>query len=414
MNVKAAFLQNIKISTGIVKDKDYVFSLFVAVYLVLNAANSSFQTVFPFLQNMLFKLLIMGILGLFLVYAISFMKSKEIFLFATLEAVMIVAYVYSYALGAPLGKLASMAVTSLMVCVPLGVCAFFIEDKQILYRMLFRSSWVILALSVFEMIGNMGGIYSQHFSYMLCLVAIIHSMEMFNRKKWGYILLIAAEIAMIVFYGSRGALICIFAYYILKVVTNIRDDRKRIVILSVVLLAGLFLFLFASRLGELLYNYLLSMGYNIRTLKILARGDFITHDSGRSELWDTVIRCIKEKPFTGWGICGAVDEMGFPYPHQFYMDLVLSFGWPIGVLLAIVLFFPVIHTLYSAKGTTKELQLAFLCIGFLSLMVSGTLFSSYFYAIFLGLAAAVPERFKKTLLPKTESADNEETDLCIS
>ena len=377
----------IKIKIKSQEDKDKALSFFICSYLVLNAINSVLQDVLHFSGSRLSmaKMLIAIVIMFLLIRPLLKFKKKEWCRLILWESVIFLAYLWSWLLGVSTSRITGWASTTMMVCVPIAIAAAFVRDKSILYTYLCRFSWIIWLVLIVNMRGSTDDLYDMHFSYGLLLVMLLHMNELINTGKKRYIPCLVIQLYMLLSYGSRGALVCIVVFMILKVMTNVESKTKRICysLLLIAISAGLYLLL--TKYALALYAWLLNKGYYSRTIKLLLTGQFASHDSGRGELWNRVIELIKQKPILGWGIRGAVSEMGHPYPHNFFLDCWLSFGIPLGTVLAAFLVIPLRKVITVFKGTYKDMLQILFSIGFVSLMFSSTFFTNYYYFIFMGL-----------------------------
>ena len=383
--------------------KDRSCSTFICLYFLLDNVNSVVQDVFRISGNQLMsiKLFIAGSLLFFMLRPLIHFNNHEWKLFIVSELIGLAAYFYSYILGVKFSVFSEWAGTTLVVCIPLCVFCMVIQDKGILYRMLVKVSYFIFMLLLLDMQGNMTGKrYDLHFSYALLLVIILHFSELISGKSKLFFITIVSGIIMIVLFGSRGTLICLAVYLILKILTNISNKKRRYMYIVLLVVAFGVLYWITNNV-MVIYNFFKELGYTSRTLDLFAQGSFLSHDSGRSGLWEAVWNAINSKMWFGWGIRGAIDEMlGHPYPHQFFMDLWLTFGVPIGTVIIILLLLPVKRVIIEKKGIDKDLYQIFFSLGFVSLMYSNSLFISQYYFVFLGLILS--NRFKQSRSRKYE------------
>lgn len=388
----------LKVSIKSQEDKDKALSFFICSYLVLNAINSVLQDVLHFSGSRLSmtKMLITILMLLLLMRPLLKFKRSEWSRLILGECIILGAYLWSWLLGVSSTKITGWASTTMMVCLPIAISAAFISDKQILYNYLCRFSWIIWIVLIVNMRGSTEDLYDMHFSYGLLLVMLIHINELINTGKKKYILCLIVQFYMLVSYGSRGALVCIVVFLVLKVMTNVEGKTKRICYSFLIIAVSSGLYLLLTQYSSTLYAWLLNKGYYSRTLKLLLTGQFASHDSGRSELWNRVIELIKQKPILGWGIRGAVSKMGHPYPHNFFLDCWLSFGLPIGTIFSLILIIPIRKVVSATKGVYKDLMQILFSIGFVSLMFSSTYFTNYYYFFFMGLLLPYKIQIKKS------------------
>jgi O-antigen ligase len=134
---------------------------------------------------------------------------------------------------------------------------------------------------------------------------------------------------------------------------------------------------------------LVRSGVSSRTAYLLFSGQFIEHDSGRNEIWNSAFTLINQEPIIGWGI-GAANKIIGTYPHQIFLDLWLSFGYLFGTIVAILLLIPFRKVFLNISATPEHLYLLQIFTSMsISLLFSSTLFTNYYFFIALGVALSV-------------------------
>ncbi|MBR5114795.1 MAG: O-antigen ligase family protein [Oscillospiraceae bacterium] len=376
--------------------KDLILIRFVCAYLVMNAINSMVQVTFG-VSGSLFTIIRWSIyLILFVMIALGVLTftKTEIRRFFLLEALVTIVYILSFLINGSNDAL-KWLIDSIGIYIPLAFFSMTVEDKELFYRSFLKTSWVLLVISLIYSVGITG--YNMHFSYTILLIILLHLNEAMNGKKWYYIPT-AVEIILLLRLGSRGAIVSIVVFVVIKILANGTGKKKYIQAALVAIFAGL-VFWVIDRYGIQIYRSIANAGRQSRSLYLLFSGQIFSHDSGRIALWEMSIRAIQEKPVLGWGINGALSELsGHPYPHQLFLDLMLTFGIPIGLILSCIVLVSAIRSLFKPASVQKELMSIFFCIGFVSLMFSGTIFTNYYFFIFLGLIKVFREDERKQLI----------------
>ena len=385
-----------RIKIGKVPDKDFQLSLYICTYLLLNSINSMLQTVFRLSGASLSiaRLIIQGILVLELLIIINHLSLNKVkkFLFGLL--IVLIAYVYSYIIGASLSDMQTWAFSTFTVCVPIAVCASLIDNKQVFYKLLLKFSIPISVVLLISVLGAKNSTYSMHFSYGILVMILLHFSEYDRTKKKTLLIISIVEFTFMLLFGSRGAIICVVFYLIIKIMDadeDIKIKLIRAVLLTVV--AGL-AYYFYNDFSSLILTALRKQGIYSRSINLLFSGNFVSHDSGRNALWAVVIDLIKEKPIWGWGIGGAMNRMPYNYPHQLFLDLFLTFGIPIGLFVGIIFTLQILKVFVLHKSIDKYLMMIFGSVSFVSLMFSGSVYSSYYFSIFLGLSFSLPKSWQ--------------------
>lgn len=367
--------------------KDKEFSRSIGIYLLLNEFNAILQNTFgvtgPALSVLRIVIMLI-IFGIFFRCIIHFNKEESSSIFLILCAALFL-FAYSWACGSQVSSLVDWGITTIGICIPLGVFAYSVKDRNVLYSELYKFSYPVFGLLLINLMGSENLRYDMHFSYMLLYVMIFHLSYMLKNKKYILIPVILFEILILLAYGSRGAIACIGAYLILRILTKIKNVVHIVVYSLLVIIAAFGAQYSIDRYGKVLLEKLQSMGFDARTLRLLLRGTFSSHDSGRSDLWQLTMDFIKQKPVFGWGIHGASQQLGTPYPHQLFLDLWLSFGVILGTAIAILIVISLRKVLLCDNAVVKDMNQMFFSMAFVSLMFSGTLFTSYYFFIMMGL-----------------------------
>jgi O-antigen ligase len=380
----------IKLIRGTSEDRK--LSDFIAVYIFLNSLNSTIQTSFSATGTFLsaFKIISQILLFALLVRSINHMQLQRIkyLFFAELVAVLLCAY--SVLIGASFDEMVMWGQGLVLTYVPLGVATFLVSDKRVLHNTLLRMSWVLLIISIVDFFSAKT-LYDMHFSYAVLFLLLLHLNEAFSRRKKIYVIASVAEAIMILLHGSRGALICLAVYIILKVLWQQYSIMKKIIVSSLIVLVVAVIVLLWDSYYSSIFNLLSRLGISARSLNLIFNGSFLSYDSGRSSIRKATIELILQHPIQGWGIGGAAKlislfgERGSFYPHQLFLDYWLSFGGILGSVFCILTIYLVIKAL-RVKYMERDLLHVFICIGFVPLLFTGTVFAFYYFFLFAGLA----------------------------
>ncbi|MBF6597923.1 MAG: O-antigen ligase family protein [Fermentimonas sp.] len=233
--------------------------------------------------------------------------------------------------------------------IPLGVLVFSINNKEILYKILLKSSYFISAIVFIVFIqifvGNSEEIknYNMFFSYTLLLPTLIHITEFVRTKKKYLLFLSLFEILEILIYGARGPLLWIIIFSFFVIFIN-KNKIKKTFLVAITVFA---IFIFINTDSFLLYltKQLDYYDINSRTITLLTSND-ITLLSSRDLIWNSSISLILEKPILGYGLGNefyAISNdmnMGrdeIVSPHNGILQLALNFGILSGVILSVLI-----------------------------------------------------------------------------
>jgi O-antigen ligase len=262
------------------------------------------------------------------------------------------------------------------VCIPIGICVYSIRNKEIFYDVFLKGTYLITAILSISMFFHFGdNAYNMFLSYSMLTPLLFHINEYFKKKKLFFIIISVYELLIILLYGSRGALLCLAVFILLKIVFGI----KRILNKLAIMLGGLVsISLFAlnyERIGNLILGILEKYGYYSRTLWSLFAGD-ITQLADRDNIWIQCIIMIKEKPIFGWGVGGEVRPLSIALssrvdisPHNGALELMLNYGIPIGITLSIILVLSICRIFFVKNQYHKDLILIYYCSAIVPMVV---------------------------------------------
>ncbi len=270
---------------------------------------------------------------------------------------------------------------------PVVICFISISDYDKLLNKLVVTSFFIsiITLIAFVVLGNnlFSNGYSMGFANIMIFPTNILIYYILNKKtKMMYkilsIILFVSNIFVIFAFGSRGALLDIVAFFLFEIFFNKEKSLKKYLICFTFIIALVILILFYQSIIQILIEIFSNLDLNSRTLYILLTE--ITHDSGRSELWNIIITGIKNSPFSIRGINAEYLLLGI-YSHNFILDLLYEFGLFLGIPAIGYISYGIIKTLFAKKnGYTIILQLVLFSF-FPLLLLSESIWTSMFFWI---------------------------------
>lgn len=203
----------------------------------------------------------------------------------------------------------------------------------------------------------------------------------------------ALNVALILSYGSRGPLLGLIAFAVLRFLVYVFGSKgpvlRKFLVSALVIGAAVLLALSLNDIAAALNHQLNSMGITSRTLEKFLYAD-VASDSGRSVIWNALIPQITtlgNGPFSDQAFLGQGN-----YCHNFVLEVFYDFGVPLGLVLLGVLAYFLVKAFRSC-GTSPWfplfLTMLSFCIGRLAL--SGTFWTeTYFWGLLavMGLCAA--------------------------
>ena len=244
--------------------------------------------------------------------------------------------------------------------IPVGVFAYSIYNKRILYEVLLKGSYFISAILTLSFIlfvmGKSSGhdsSYNMFFSYSMLLPILLHISEFFRQKKILMLFLAIVETFQVLIYGARGPLFMVIIFILIMTFFFIAKLKKVYVLILV--LIGLIAYLNFNTIIFDVNNHLNKYGINSRTLSLII-SDEISNKSSREIIWSASEQLILEKPILGYGLgneyyaigkrVNVIEDTGIVSPHNGLIQLMLNFGLIIGGALG---FFIIISFFKSAK-----------------------------------------------------------------
>jgi len=228
------------------------------------------------------------------------------------------------------------------------------------------------------------GPYSMTLSYYVLLPTLVYLddiMENFSIIKFiNFILSLLIIIAL----GSRGAILCIIFYTIMKLFKLRSKNTFRNLLFLYTLLCITIVFVVNFE-GILLSVNELLLNFNIesRTISLFLRDE--VHLSGRNELYSQTIRAIAENSIFGIGIGGDRLILNGVYVHNIFLEIVANYGIILGSFLIILLALLIIKSIKSKNLNKYNLVIFWISFGLVHLVVSGSYLIDIRFWIFIGL-----------------------------
>ena len=399
------------------KTQDERFSLTIVSFFILQNINASIKSVFNLpseIRNLLSPIVGMVFLCIFFANFKSLYRQipsttiKTLFIFILVYAISI--FQTRMIRQEPINVLVSDSLLwTFAFWIPVGLCAYAITDKSEIYRCLYKYSFLNSVLMLVPFVWyivmsgqQVGSDYNMYFSYSLIVPAVIHLNEYINRKKtWiGFLALI--EILAIVFYGSRGAILCIGGYFLLNMIFAQLPNRIRWSFFFITLFSVGVFFLLSSNL------YLFeSIGLHSRLFQKINDG---TLSEGRDYVFQAACELIKERPWFGYGLGGEYYQMSWKCgsilgyfvadstvssltPHNGFLEMMICFGLPIGVLLSFWLLFSIRQLRKLGNSVVMELMIILFSVFLIpALTVADGIFIKPGIAIYIFITLSLKKR----------------------
>lgn len=348
------------------KGKDTRISNFICWYFLIAALNLAVKMIWGDFGA--WSWISKGILALFLAIAFLPITREKILQLVVVEFLFAVLFFLTWLQGTQNTEFKSIVFNALAAYVPIGLCVINIDSIEVLLKKLYIYSYPtqIFLLYVAVSFKNVSGAtYSMSVGYYLLFQMLICLDHFFSEKKSIDIAICLTDLIAILLYGSRGPILCIAAFFIIKILTsfNFEKGKKLFLVLTIILLLVLLYYLLDFLIPKLPDEWLKS-----RTLSLYL-SDALGQDSGRMRIYSDYLRLIRQRPWFGFGIAGG--WMYSSYPHNLEIELMLSFGIPIGCLCFIFILCKSLHNLSTGDKGERRL-LAILITVLVELQVSGS------------------------------------------
>lgn len=377
-------------SLEIIKDKR--LSNFVVGYYVVQALNLLVKLV---LGNFaLWTPISRGVMILLLIIALEPLIKRNFKALFAAEITFVILFSYTLLFQyASLSEYKSIILNVFTVFIPMGIAVLSINDTGILLKRLYFAAWPTQFILLFVLFSRGNFDYSMIGGYALIFQTLIIFDHYIEKHKWYDLVMCIADLVVIFIYGSRGPLLCACVMIVTKVLfsasTNIK--KKIGIIFSTCVLSGV-IFLFYNNLINGLIKLTNIMGYSSRNLYLLLNGR-ISSESGREAIQSYYLQEIMEGPVLGHGIAGGWIAVG-RYPHNIFIELLLSFGPVFGVLVSLCI---IVLCYFAIKnGTHDKRRLCHVLFAYsIYLLLSDSFLRSpmFFMLIFLGIQS-FPMKFK--------------------
>ncbi len=275
---------------------------------------------------------------------------------------------------------------------------YFVSVLTILFQIYYSLVYQQNTVGSFEDVGeeDYSGMYYAYVMLPHVLFTLYYMMKNFNILR---LIISIVGVFLLVSYGSRGPVLCVFSFVALYIVFVMRIKRKWIVYLVLSLMAvSLYLYLDVI-LGAMQY-VIGSLGMRTKIVDMMLEG-VITDDSGRHDLITILRPHIENGPFFGHGYCGSWPIIGI-YPHNLFYDFLITFGQIPGVLLFILLVVYIVSGFRSCGSTSERgIWLLFFVAGFIHLFFSDSFINTSSFFMLIGYSAAMKRKKRVSVLAIT-------------
>jgi len=281
--------------------QDNRISIIFAVYYLSSVLNKSIKSVFT-LSAVTWKMMSLsfeGLIALSILWSIQSLINRQWRSLLGVEVLLGLLFGYSILTYPGDGVVVDNCITSLVICVPLGVYCAALDDKSRMLHSLEKISPICVlagAVACYYAVGMGGEDYSMSLSYSLALfIMVLFNSVLTNRKIINLFLVIIGTIVVIV-WGSRGPTLVLAVFFLLrffggKKSVQLHQFVFRVLIAFAILGAVWFLDDIIAWVVSVLNKY----GFRSRTLSLLLTGRYL-YSSGRDTIQEKYWELIRIKP----------------------------------------------------------------------------------------------------------------------
>ncbi|MEQ2976656.1 O-antigen ligase family protein [Butyricimonas faecihominis] len=361
--------------------KDKILSRFIIAYFLFSAINSVIKQLFYIPESIwnLVSFICGFIIIIFFIHSLKYIFKYSSFCLFYSYSIFFLVILWSCIINDVI-YITDAIVWPLFICIPLGLAIYSLDNFNLFYNYVLNKSFLLaFVLILLVIFPQEDGKYNMFMSYSLLFPLLIHINEFCNTKKKYYLLILLLEIGIIIFFGSRGALLSITFFVMYKFF--VKRTFKVSVIFGLGLLGiGIGYVNFAT-IGNWLLNKFETYNLYSRTLSLIFQNEG-TSLSNRDIVWRYCNDMIFEKPILGWGYYGWKEQLVYAmaggengtgtYPHNIFIELCLDFGLVLGFLISSILILSFVRLFSFKDFLEKDLFVILFAIGFLPLLFSGS------------------------------------------
>lgn len=272
---------------------------------------------------------------------------------------------------------------------------WMIKEEGKIYKYLKLAAWVCLAFYILQFLAatsrgywveySINGeiqknLYSLEFGYDMVFPVSFMGAYAFIKGKRLYYIPYFIGLLIILFGGSRGAVIWPIAMFPLMLPFKWKNMNKKqrlyftLIIIPLLLLAILS-YIYSDILMVGLSSLLEKYGKQSRTLTSILSGAF-SDANGRDDIYSMAIELIKTGGPFGWGVYGDRNYIGryyqWGYSHNLFLELFVSFGYVGGTIVCILLVSGVIKLYSACKEKNRQIVFITFLVTSFKLMLSNS------------------------------------------
>lgn len=274
------------------------------------------------------------------------------------------------------------------MCLPAFIYSSALHEWKVLKERMVRVSHIVFSVGIVIVLLVLGGkasigAYSMALGYYLLLPAVVYLNEFLNSPSLRNILLALLSIISILALGSRGPVVWVGCFILLRLFRQPRKLRYSQAVGRLAFSAlAIVLALFLEEILVYIQGLLFQLGFSSRTIwMFLGQSEQL---GSRALLYREVAAATIDHPFVGIGIAGDRYVLG-GYVHNIFLEVLANYGVPIGMMIVLGLISLQVRWFFCKDAQKYEIFSLWVSIGFLPLLVSGSYLESMYFWIFIGL-----------------------------
>ncbi|QCR31986.1 O-antigen ligase [Lysinibacillus sp. SGAir0095] len=333
-----------------------------------------------------------GLVGILLLYTFPIILKRSLGLFIVVYYIAILIFSLHYLLFPQNQEyMSDLIFPFFFMCLPIFIYSRSLENWGIFKQTMTKASVIIFVLGLILGIQIVSGAasvgdYSMTLSYYLLLPSIIFVDKLLDQFSISSLVVSVLSIVIILSIGSRGAIMCIGVFVLLKLIkpnAEIPLTKSRVFLYIVLLVSTSLILLNFKSILLSIDNLLGEYGIHSRSIRLFLAPEVSL--SGREGIYEKVLAAIGEHPILGIGLAGDRQITNGVYAHNLLLEVLINFGVVLGSLLIVFLLVIMLKTLFVRDLKVYNMLIMWISIGLVSLFVSGSYLTELNFWIFLGL-----------------------------
>lgn len=231
-------------------------------------------------------------------------------------------------------------------------------------------------------------------SYQLLPCALFLALVAVKEKTITTISLALYSVVLLFAMGTRGPFLLYLIFFGILFIANFNKIAVKYKIGGVILM--LVAFWGVDSILSLGNNWAIYLGGSTRIFDIYKENEFLQDASSldRLSLYDTAFSALEGQGILGLGLAGDRMVLG-GYVHNFLFELIISFGWILGIVLFLVTCIYVAKSYFRSIEGEREMLLILLTVGLLCLFLSNSYLENYWFFYMLGYAYRINENYRE-------------------